>query len=86
MPTRRCGSGWRWCSVPLDELDAAVADLAAALVESPADAVRAIKGLFEGAADRLVAEQHAAERAAQIPLLHRLAAAAAAAAQSDAAR
>ncbi len=78
--------GLALCSVPLAELDAAVADLAAALVESDAEAVRAMKGLFAGAWDRTVSEQHAAERAAQVPLLARLAAAAAAAAESDAAR
>ncbi len=72
--------------VPLDELDATVADLAAALVESPAPAVRAIKALLVGAADRTVAEQHLAERVAQVPLLHRLAAAAEASADSEAAR
>jgi enoyl-CoA hydratase/carnithine racemase len=78
--------GLALCSVPLDELDATVADLAAAIVESPADAVRAVKGLLVGAFERTVAEQHAAERAAQIPLIGRLAAAAQAAADSDAAR
>jgi len=78
--------GLALCAVPLDQLDATVADLAAALVESPVEAVRTIKGLLAGAHDRTVAEQHAAERAAQVPLLHRLAAAAAAAAESDAAR
>jgi enoyl-CoA hydratase/carnithine racemase len=78
--------GLALCSVPLNQLDAAVADLAAALVESPAEAVRAIKSLFAGAHDRTVEEQHAAERAAQVPLLHRLAAAAAGTADSDAAR
>jgi enoyl-CoA hydratase/carnithine racemase len=78
--------GLALCSVPPDELDAAVADLAAALVESPADAVRAIKGLLAGASDRTTDEQLAAERAAQLPLIGRLAAAAQAAADSDAAR
>lgn len=78
--------GLALCSVPLDELDATAADLAAALVESPAEAVRAIKGLLVGAADRSVEEQHAAERAAQIGMIGRLAAAAQAADDSDAAR
>mgnify|MGYP000886954162 CR=1 FL=1 len=78
--------GLALCSVPREELDAAVADLAAALVESPAEAVRSIKGLLAAAHDRTVDEQHAAERAAQIPLLHRLAAAARSAAASEAAR
>ncbi len=72
--------------VPLDDLDATVADLAAALVESPAPAVRAIKALLVDAADRTVAEQHLAERVAQVPLLRRLAAAAEASADSEAAR
>ena len=78
--------GLALCSVPLDELDATVADLAAALVESPAEAVRAVKGLLAGAHDRTVTEQHAAERAAQITMIGRLAAAAQAATDSDAAR
>jgi enoyl-CoA hydratase/carnithine racemase len=65
--------GLALCSVPPAELDATVADLVAALVESPTEAVRAIKGLLAGAADRTIADQHAAERAAQIPLLTRLA-------------
>ncbi len=78
--------GLALCSVPPDELDATVADLAAALVESPADAVRAVKGLLAGALDRTAEEQRAAERAAQVPLIARLATAARAAADSDAAR
>ena len=56
-------------SVPLAELDAAVADLAAALVESPAPAVRAIKALMVAAQHNSPEAQLAAERAAQIPLL-----------------
>lgn len=56
-------------SVPIDELDAAVADLAAALVESPPAAVRAITALVAGAQHNTAEEQLAAERAAQIPLL-----------------
>jgi enoyl-CoA hydratase/carnithine racemase len=56
-------------SVPLAELDAAVADLAAALVESPGPAVRAVKMLLSNAHDNSAAEQLAAERAAQITLL-----------------
>ena len=56
-------------SVPLSELDAAVADLAAAVVESPAPAVRAIKALMSSAQHNSTEEQLAAERAAQIPLL-----------------
>jgi enoyl-CoA hydratase/carnithine racemase len=56
-------------SVPVGELDSAVADLAAAIVESPAPAVRAIKALMSAAHDNTADEQLAAERAAQIPLL-----------------
>ena len=61
--------GLALASVPVAELDAAVADLAAALVESPAPAVRSIKALLNGAHDSTFQEQLAAERAAQIPLL-----------------
>ncbi len=78
--------GLALCSVPLDEIDGTVADLAAALVESPAHAVRAIKGLLIGAHDRTVEQQHSAERAAQVPLIARLAEAAVAASDSQAAR
>jgi enoyl-CoA hydratase/carnithine racemase len=56
-------------AVPLPELDAAVADLAAAIVESPAPAVRAIKALLNSALHNSQDEQLAAERTAQIPLL-----------------
>jgi len=56
-------------SVPLAELDAAVADLAAAIVESPVSAVRSIKALLAVAHDNSAEQQLAAERAAQIPLL-----------------
>lgn len=78
--------GLALCSVSPADLDAAVADLAAALVESPVDAVRSVTALLGGAFDRSPDEQRAAERAAQIPLIRRLAAAAQAAADSDAAR
>jgi len=60
-------------SVPPAELDAAVADLAAALVESPAPAVRGIKTLMTAAHDNTAQEQLAAERAEQIPLITQLA-------------
>ncbi len=60
-------------SVPLAELDDAVADLAAALVESPAPAVRSIKALLTSAQQVSAEDQLAAERAAQIPLLALLA-------------
>lgn len=56
-------------SVPVAELDAAVADLAAALLESPAPAVRAITGLLHVAPANSAEQQLAAERAAQLPLL-----------------
>lgn len=78
--------GLALCSVPPAELDATVADLAAALVESPVQAVRSVKALLAGAFDRTTEEQRAAERAAQLPLIGRLAAAAQAVADSDAAR
>jgi enoyl-CoA hydratase/carnithine racemase len=51
--------------VPVDELDAATRDLAAALLASPAGAVRATKTLLRGASRRTYDEQRAAERAAQ---------------------
>ena len=60
-------------TVPLAELDAAVGDLAAALVESPAAPVRSLKALLASAAYLPPAEQLAAERGAQIPLLAALA-------------
>jgi hypothetical protein len=50
-------------------LDDAVADLAAAFVESPAPAVRSIKALLCSAQHLSADGQLAAERAAQIPLL-----------------
>ena len=57
-------------SVPLAELDAAVADLAAALVESPAAGGPRDQGADRPRAQHNTAdEQLAAERAAQIPLL-----------------
>ena len=62
-------------SVPVAELDDAVADLAAALLESPAPAVRAITALLTSASGNTPEQQLAAERAAQLPLLTGLAAA-----------
>ncbi|MFL6139329.1 MAG: enoyl-CoA hydratase/isomerase family protein [Frankiaceae bacterium] len=56
-----------------DELDAAVADLAAALLAAPADAVRETKALLLGAAMRTYAEQCGAERDAQVRRLRDLA-------------
>ncbi|MBM7092253.1 enoyl-CoA hydratase/isomerase family protein [Streptomyces sp. NPDC012461] len=52
-------------AVPGDELDAAVRDLAAALLAAPRDAVIETKALLRGALDRTYEEQRAAERAAQ---------------------
>jgi enoyl-CoA hydratase/carnithine racemase len=51
--------------VPRDGLDAAVADLTAALLAAPRDAVTETKALILGARQRSHAEQEAAERAAQ---------------------
>lgn len=59
--------------VPAAELDAAVADLAAALIAAPRDAVIETKALLQGAADRTYDEQRAAERAAQARRLRDLA-------------
>jgi enoyl-CoA hydratase/carnithine racemase len=52
-------------SVPRAELDAAVADLVAALTAPDAGAVRDTKAVLQGAAMRPDAEQHAVERAGQ---------------------
>jgi enoyl-CoA hydratase/carnithine racemase len=51
--------------VPPTELDAAVADLTAALLAAPRDAVNETKALLRGALTRTEPEQFAAERAAQ---------------------
>jgi enoyl-CoA hydratase/carnithine racemase len=51
--------------VPRAELDAAAADLAAAIVAAPRDAVIETKALLAGAGDRAYHDQLAAERAAQ---------------------
>jgi enoyl-CoA hydratase/carnithine racemase len=51
--------------VPRAELDDAVADLAAAILAAPRDAVIETKALLAGAAGRAHDEQRAAERAAQ---------------------
>ncbi|GAA1788160.1 enoyl-CoA hydratase/isomerase family protein [Planosporangium flavigriseum] len=55
------------------DLDAAVADLTAAVLSAPRDAVVEIKALIAGAAWRGYAEQEEAERAAQIRRLRDLA-------------
>ncbi|WP_446041658.1 enoyl-CoA hydratase/isomerase family protein [Streptomyces sp. SID1121] len=59
--------------VGTDELDAAVKDLAAALLAAPRDAVIETKALLAGAAGRTFDEQRAAERAAQARRLRDLA-------------
>ncbi|NYI06724.1 enoyl-CoA hydratase/isomerase family protein [Allostreptomyces psammosilenae] len=59
--------------VPETELDAAVNDLAAALLAAPSDAVTETKALLLGAAERSYDEQRAAERAAQARRLRALA-------------
>ena len=60
-------------AVPLDQLDGAVHDLAAALLAAPRDAVIETKALLRGAQDRTYDEQRAAERAAQTRRLRDLA-------------
>jgi enoyl-CoA hydratase/carnithine racemase len=60
-------------AVPVGELDAAVDELAAALLSAPRDAVIETKALLRGAADRSYDEQRAAERAAQTRRLRDLA-------------
>lgn len=80
-----CGTG-RWIgadeavrtglanvAVPAAELDAAAADLAAALLAAPRDALVETKALLQGAAARSHQEQQAAERAAQLRRLRDLA-------------
>ena len=59
--------------VPGPDLDAAVADLVAALLAAPRNAVVETKALLLGAPDRTQAEQEAAERAAQARRLRDLA-------------
>jgi enoyl-CoA hydratase/carnithine racemase len=59
--------------VPAAELDGAVSDLTAALLAGPRDAIVEIKALLSGAADRTLAQQEAAERAAQVRRIRDLA-------------
>ncbi|MFD9726117.1 enoyl-CoA hydratase/isomerase family protein [Streptomyces sp. NPDC059072] len=59
--------------VPADELDAAVQDLATALLAPPRDAVIETKGLLRDAQSRPYDDQRAAERAAQARRLRDLA-------------
>jgi enoyl-CoA hydratase/carnithine racemase len=60
-------------AVPEPELDATVADLVAALLAAPRDAVVETKALLLGARTRELADQRAAERAAQLRRLRDLA-------------
>ncbi|AZM63020.1 MULTISPECIES: enoyl-CoA hydratase/isomerase family protein [unclassified Streptomyces] len=60
-------------AVPAAELDAAVQDLAAALLAAPRDAVIETKALLRGAQDRTYDEQRTAERTAQSRRLRDLA-------------
>lgn len=59
--------------VPRPELDAAVADLVAAVLAGPRDAVIEIKALLSGAVGRTYAQQERAEREAQVRRLRDLA-------------
>jgi enoyl-CoA hydratase/carnithine racemase len=68
-------------AVPVAELDAAVADLAAALTAPDGDAVRGVTRLITGCADRTVSQQLAQERYEQVARLQALAAARAEVAQ-----
>ncbi|MFE2280509.1 enoyl-CoA hydratase/isomerase family protein [Streptomyces sp. NPDC059454] len=60
-------------AVPAADLDAAVQDLAGALLAAPRDAVIETKSLLRGAQDRTYDEQRTAERAAQSRRLRDLA-------------
>ena len=60
-------------SVPADQLDDAVRDLASALLAAPRDAVVETKALLRGAQDRTYEDQRTAERAAQARRLRDLA-------------
>jgi enoyl-CoA hydratase/carnithine racemase len=59
--------------VPVAELDAAVADLCAAVLAGDRAAVAEIKALLSGAADRTYPDQERAEREAQVRRLRELA-------------
>jgi enoyl-CoA hydratase/carnithine racemase len=56
-----------------DQLDGAVSDLVAALLAAPRDAAVETKALLRGARTRTLADQRAAERAAQLRRLRDLA-------------
>ncbi|MEU8982284.1 enoyl-CoA hydratase/isomerase family protein [Streptomyces sp. NPDC048309] len=60
-------------AVPVDQVDAAVRDLAGALLAAPRDAVIETKALLRGAQERTYEEQRGAERAAQARRLRDLA-------------
>jgi enoyl-CoA hydratase/carnithine racemase len=60
-------------AVPADQLDAAVSDLASAILAAPRDAVIETKTLIRGAHHRTYDDQRAAERAAQARRLRDLA-------------
>ncbi|MEU6193655.1 enoyl-CoA hydratase/isomerase family protein [Streptomyces sp. NPDC047061] len=66
-------SGLASVAVPVGELDAAVQDLAGALLAAPRDAVVETKALLRGASGRTYDEQRAAERQAQARRLRDLA-------------
>lgn len=68
-------SGLASLAVPAADLDETVRDLAAAVLDSPSEAVRATKALLRGARHRGYDDQRAAERAAQAVRLRALAAA-----------
>lgn len=68
------GIGLALTAVPAAELDATVADLAAALTAPLAGAVRETKALLQGASDRSLDEQRRLEREAQIRRFRELAA------------
>jgi enoyl-CoA hydratase/carnithine racemase len=67
--------GLATASVPAAELDAAVADLAAALVAPMPGVVSETKALLQGAADRDLDEQRRLEREAQVRRFRAVAAA-----------
>lgn len=58
--------------VPAEQLDGAVRDLVAALLETPRDAATSTKALLHGATERSLDEQLAAERRAQVGRLRAL--------------
>ncbi|MEU6843141.1 enoyl-CoA hydratase/isomerase family protein [Streptomyces sp. NPDC046716] len=66
-------SGLANVAVPADQLDAAVSDLAGALLAAPRDAVIETKALLQGASGRTLDKQRTAEREAQGRRLRNLA-------------